>query len=122
MYTWWNTALLSCYLKLSITTDFFLFKTRSYYQYYLFNNGFLRKTLFSDLIQENKTSPILFESCEDMAHFLSFEEKFLIPSKQFKDNLRKTKLKTKNCRYRKSTSSGWKQERQLQLTYMGEDC
>ena len=77
--TWWNTALLSCYLKLSITTDFFWFKTRSYYQYYLFNNGFLRKTLFSDLIQENKTSPILFESCEDMAHFLSFEERIPLP-------------------------------------------
>ena len=37
------------------------------------------KNTFSDLIQENKTSPILFESCEDMAHFLSFEERIPHP-------------------------------------------
>ena len=53
----------------------------------------MRKTLFSDLIQENKTSPILFESCEDMAHFLSFEERIPHPLQTIQKQSKKKETK-----------------------------
>ena len=79
------------------------------------------KKLFLISFRKTKLHQFCSNPAKTWPTFSPLKKEFLIPSKQFKDNLRKTKLKTKICRYRKSTSSGWKQERQLQLTYMGED-